>query len=285
MKYATLTKTLVGAVSVMGLAFAAPTFAAPISDDGMGVGGAGVLTGTGAGNLFLTVQDTVRNQAIIINLGRNVLSDATNPANWSSTDAAANTALATFIAGATTNSNLIWNVAGITNKDASGIGAPPYNQLGLITTNQGQTDFGANGFGAFTAGLSNVGNYLTAVNATNGLAASNSVLVGSGQVNAYPSANEYNGSFGWLSFDNRATGTSGSQFLSYVYSGGDPGVDPGIAETIVRLGSIAINAATGVVSFTAGTVSAVPLPGAVWLLGSALLGLGGVSRRKAIAVA
>lgn len=283
MNRATLTTSMVGAVAVMALAFAAPTYAAPISADNIGVGGAGILTGTGAGNLFLTVQDNVRQQAIIINLGRNVLTDATNPVNWSSTDAAANTALRDFIAGAASNSNLIWNVAGITNKDVTGSFTPPYTQLGLITTNQGQTDFGANGFSPFTAGLANVGNWVTAVNATGGLATSNSVIVASTQTNAYPGANEYGGTFLWLTFDNRATGTSGSQFLSYVYSPGDPNVDPGIAETIVRLGSIAINATTGVVSFTA--TPAVPLPGAVWLLGSALLGLGGVSRRKPTAVA
>ena len=51
---------------------------------------------------------------------------------------------------------------------------------------------------------------------------------------------------------------------------------------IASLGSVSLTA-TGL-AFTAGSTSTVPLPAAIWLLGSGLLGLAGVGRRKTAAV-
>jgi len=47
-------------------------------------------------------------------------------------------------------------------------------------------------------------------------------------------------------------------------------------------GLIDIDPSTGVVSYTASSVSAVPVPAAVWLFGSGLMGLVGVARRRTI---
>jgi hypothetical protein len=287
MKRATLIKAVLGSASVLALAVAAPSFAAPISDDAIGNGGGGAFTGTGAGNFFLTVEDVTLGSAFIENLGRNVLNDVTTPTSWSSTDAAANSALAAFIAAHPTDT-FQWNVAGITN--SIGGGSAPYTKFGFVTTNAGQTTFGAGGFGPFLAGMSNIGSYLFDVNATGSLASSNfftinkpASLAGS----AYPTAPEYNGNFSWMSIDNRTTGFTGSAQFAYVYSPDDPANTTGAAAVIQQLGTIAINAATGVVAFTVGGGGGppVPLPGAIWLLGSALLGLGGVSRRKLAATA
>lgn len=250
--------------------------AAPISDDGMGVGGAGLLTGTGDGDFFITVEDTVRNQGFILNLGQNVLSTATSPASFSLTS----TELASWIAGGT-QSNMRWNFFGLSNTDSDV--AAPFPDLGFVTSHAtSQSSFGADGFSALTFGLANVGNYLTAVNGAagiaGGLASNNYVIVGSSS-SAYPNANEFNGSGGgYLSFDNRLSGFASSMFVSYVYSPGDFSVDPNIPEAFRQLGTVAINALTGQVSFNAPT--AVPLPAAVWLLGSGLLGLAGISRRR-----
>jgi hypothetical protein len=51
------------------------------------------------------------------------------------------------------------------------------------------------------------------------------------------------------------------------------------------LGSIVFNLANATVSFTGNPVGAVPLPAAVWLLGSGLLGLAGVGRRRSVQAA
>jgi hypothetical protein len=46
-------------------------------------------------------------------------------------------------------------------------------------------------------------------------------------------------------------------------------------------GSISMNGTSGNLSFTQAAISAVPVPAALWLLGSGLLGLAGVGRRRA----
>jgi hypothetical protein len=270
-----ITKIALGA---LGLALAVPAFAAPIADDGLGNTGSGFVTaGTGVGNFFLTVKDTARNQTFVLNLGGNVLNTVQSPANWAVTSSA----LQTFIAGGSA-ANMSWNVAGVSNYDADQ--AYPLPTIGIVTTNQGQTDFGADGFGPFFTAMSNAGSYIAAVNATGALNSSNSAVFNGNGGATGSNANEYNGTFAWFTFDNRVTGFGASQYFSFVSYQSDPTIDPVASETIDRLGSIGIDAATGTVSFTAAT-SSVPVPAAIWLMGSALVGLGGIGRRRAIKAA
>ncbi len=262
-------KTIAAAAAVAALSVAGHASATAISNDHILDG---VAQGDGSGNLFLTVVDTTNNTGFILNLGRNVLNDVQSPTDWSVTSSA----LQAYIAGGDA-ANMRWNVAGITNFDADF--NYPLPDVGMVTTNQGQTDFGADGFSNMFFGLTNLGNYTTAAN---GLLSSSDSASGSlaSLGNASPSANEYNGSFGWLTFDNRATGFGASQLFSYVSSPGDSSADPNIPELVTLLGSIGIDSSTGKVTFTATGASAVPVPAAIWLFGSALMGLSGIARRR-----
>jgi hypothetical protein len=68
----------------------------------------------------------------------------------------------------------------------------------------------------------------------------------------------------------------------YLVSADDNGASPAGAADIFQLGTVTLNAATNQLVFAP---SAVPLPAAVWLLGSGLVGLAGVARRRRLAAA
>jgi len=98
------------------------------------------------------------------------------------------------------------------------------------------------------------------------------------------------------------TATSAGGTALNLYGGGldMSGVAPGTAVTLYgvtgngsgsgsttafSLGTAIFSLANDTLTFTGNTTSAVPLPAAVWLLGSGLLGLAGVGRRRAVKVA
>jgi hypothetical protein len=243
--------------------------AAPISDDAMGIGQAGILGGTGAGNWFLTVVDTVRQQGFVLNLGRNVLADVGSPADFTVT----NSALGSFIAGGSL-ANMYWNVGGLSNFDADA--AEPFESIGFLTTNsqQSRTDFLADGLTPVFGTTGNTSDFINAVNSTGLLNSSDGAIIASASGFAYPGSNAWNNSNGGaLSFDN-SSAIGASTFVNFVFSPGLGLSDPNIPEANKLLGSASL-AANGTFTFTA-----VPVPAAVWLLGSALLGMAGVSRRR-----
>lgn len=65
--------------------------------------------------------------------------------------------------------------------------------------------------------------------------------------------------------------------LWYLYNGSSDFL--GYTTSYLKLGQFSIDTATGVISLS--PVSSVPVPAAIWLLGSGLVGLVGVARRKA----
>lgn len=91
--------------------------------------------------------------------------------------------------------------------------------------------------------------------------------------------NWFNQGFGTNGLDSTiAVGGAGSGLYVVATNAGQLAFDNSYAANLFSLGTVNLSSA-GVLSFQG--VSSVPLPAAVWLLGSALLGLAGVGRRRA----
>lgn len=72
--------------------------------------------------------------------------------------------------------------------------------------------------------------------------------------------------------------TTGTGATLYGVTTGNSATDP--AQSVTALGTLSLTA-SGLSFSTGGGTSPIPLPAAIWLLGSGLLGLAGVGRRKA----
>lgn len=97
---------------------------------------------------------------------------------------------------------------------------------------------------------------------------------GAGVYYSYMNAGSYNSNLTFINFfDDNHDNAFGGPF-------GDPDFDILLAAGRYSLALSSLGAA-GTYSFTTNAVSAIPVPAAAWLFGTALLGFFGVSRRKA----
>ena len=110
-----------------------------------------------------------------------------------------------------------------------------------------------------------------------GLSASNSTVSGSLSASGYIGSNSWSSGFGGsLLFSNEQTGFGGTQTMTFFsFDAVDPAFNPSVKTSFTN-GQWKVDTALGKVSY----VSAVPVPAAVWLLGSGLVGLIGISRRR-----
>jgi hypothetical protein len=96
---------------------------------------------------------------------------------------------------------------------------------------------------------------------------------GAGDAGAGGAVNIY-----WTSLTNGiAVGGAGS-----LYALATSGVNSSNPGNALLFGAISMNGTSGNLTFTQAAVSAVPIPAALWLLGSGLMGLAGVGRRRAV---
>jgi len=264
-------KTLVVAVA---MAAAGVAQAAPIS-----VGGYNPTfgpTGTGdaaGGNVIFTIYDQSAGLSLALNTNKTVLDMVNANTSFSITDAG----LASFLTDhAADQSSMIWNMGAVSDGPSL---------TGVATTNGNAGNIwnpAMSPLDGYTEALSMDGVYYYAGNNSGFLGASNSLVSAASSATGFLGGSWATtlggGAAAWgPGFDNTLTGLNGGMKMSFLaIDPNDQGLAP-IATTFA--GTWSVNAAAGTLDYTAG-VSAVPVPAAVWLFGSGLLGLVGVSRRK-----
>lgn len=255
-------KTLVAAVAMV----AAGAAQAAISTDGWNTM-SGVGEGTGAGEIFLSIYDPTLNQSLVLDLNLTVGDFRYNNASLINTFSVTDSTLQSFIASSPDQSLMKWNMGGLSN---SGYGF----DLGIVTTHgsAGATieDFERpfNGNAMFV-GMNNM-EWFVGYNPTTTVIPANDAAAG--HLSNYWREN-YGGTF---AFDNRHTGFTGGELMSFFYADEADPLDGAISAQTFANAEWVINPTTGSVAY----VSAVPVPAAVWLFASGLLGLVGVSRRR-----
>lgn len=233
-------------------------------------------SGTGAGELMFSIYDPGRAQSLTLDMNLTADTFRNNNASLVNSFSVTNSLLQSFIAGSANQSALIWNLGGLSN---SGLGP----NAGTLTTNgdAGATIntttidgnaltsammFAAN-YGDLNSGFFTAANPNAAISSASG---PTGFLGGSWGYN-------FGGSF---SFNNTVAGFGSDQLMSFIALGTVDVTDLGgqAVSTTYANGKWHVDAATGTVSYVG--LSAVPVPAAVWLFSSGLLGLVGISRRR-----
>lgn len=240
-------------------------------------------SGTGAGELFLSVIDRggAAPKSYVLDLGITAAQFLAGDASYlNNISIAADSNLSNFLS--TKTGTIAWNIAAVHN-DATN----PDN-FGFLSTSSTVPVANGNtvqGFGGIGGAMSQMGQYLDAVNQlqapgqTTNYAVNNSVVISSPSDNAF-----YDGPF-WgdtwtLATMSTEAGTNSA--LGFYMVAMDYTNDPSTNSSRVQsfMGNWSLSN-TGTLTYTGATPPpAVPVPAAVWLLGSALVGLVGVARRK-----
>lgn len=262
---------------VKALAAALPLLAAvqanaAINDDG----GASLGSGSGAGELFLSVIDRGGSspESYVRDLGIATGAFLANPTSFLSTTFAADSNLQSLLSNQQTNGGTLhWNIAGESNRVSPfDVGALTTAPTQLTTSNTPQGQFG------LAPAFTKLADYTKAVNQAadpsnmTNYAANNSVLVASSNTGAYYDGVNWGAK--WLDPTNTEGATG--QSLGFYFVGVNPNDRTGSSTLVDTFSGQWTLASNGTLSY----VAPVPLPPAVWLLGSALVGLVGVGRRR-----
>jgi len=239
--------------------------AAPIADDG----------------IFFSAWDSVNQTSIVVNLNLGVDAFRANPTAAYSLSGDGLAGLQSWLSTANIGA-VQWTVMGV-NDDGTGPDIPPSLNYGGVTTSPNiettYPDWGS--FGGLDAAVTGVPTFLDTVNrianvAGTGLEAANFyATTGAG---AYTFSGQYT-----LGFESRSSVGSTVGFYNF-FANPDNSFFEGGYSDLGGEWTLAFAGNQAALTYSAGA-PVVPLPAAVWLLGSGLLGLVGIARRKAAAVA
>lgn len=240
-------------------------------------------TGTGAGELFLSVIDRGGSAPLSYTLDLGITADTfrTNTNTFLGTNFAADSKLQSLLSN-NDGGTIHWNIAAASNGDGV------TNNYGYLTTSQVALNLGntPQGWSGINGALTKLGTYVQAVNQqttggnnVNPAISSNDAILVNGANNAF-----YDGPNWGNTWDTGSTGHGTeaglAQSMNMYFVGMDYLTDPnGTTSFVNQLSGLWTLAANGTLSFDAASAP-VPLPPAVWLLGSALVGLVGVGRRR-----
>lgn len=265
----TVTKALVASVA---LAFGAQAQAAIDSDNG-----GSPTTGTGAGELFLSVVDRggAVQRSYVLDLGYTAADFLANDASFvNNISIAADANLLDIINNV--SGSIAWNLAAAHN-----FPGPTNDDFGYLTTSPTPLVANVNtqtGFTGMSEMNARIDSYLDEVNgpADTDVSTDNSKLFGAAD-NAF-----YDGPL-WGDQWTVAHSTEGAldSDLGFYFVAMDFTNDPTTASSRVAemLGNWSLSS-DGLLTYSSDVGAPVPVPAAVWLLGSALVGLVGVARRK-----
>jgi hypothetical protein len=257
-------------VAATALAIGAQAQAAINDDNAFTPGG-----GTGAGELFLSVIDrgAAQPMSYVLDLGITADQFMANDAPGYSLNFAADANLLTLLNNP--GGTVSWNLTAVHNDYG-----PSFDDLGYLSTAPTAPVANSNtvtGIIGLSDAITKAGIYLQSVNAAMG--ANNSVLV------TNPSANAFHDTF-WgdtwhASTHSTEAGLGDSMGFYYVATNVTVDGDGSSSRLAEFLGTWSL-AANGTLTYATSATPppAVPVPAAVWLLGSALVGLVGVARRK-----
>ncbi len=281
-----MTHTLKALAAAVTMTFALGAQAAPISSDNFS-GGLG--TGNGAGSLVLAMFDSGNLKSLVFNTGLTANSfNAQAAGSFDVTIAAADLgALNTFLGGVTNQNAFRWNVLGLTNIPVNTNTGTAYDSVGFLSTAAVGTAItagpGGNGPNSLAPALRTaMGRANTFFNAQNS-ATGNPLATGNVVVT--------NGTAGAAAFNRLGTnlGNSGSfntsgllchslDFFAYTCKGTATGLYQ--VKSTQYLGEWKLNFTAGNTSLSY-NVAPIPVPAAVWMLGSGIAGLIATRRRKA----
>ena len=277
-------KTLVAAMAmVAGGTFMGGAQAALIStDNGIVSGG-----GTGAGNLFLSVIDTVNRRSFLLNTNITANQFRANP---NASQLISNAALSQFLVDAGPGVNNIdsvrWNLAAISNTRPGGLDVTNFGILSTATPGSlvDPTTVPPGNI-ALDNSITNATGYLTAANRFDAagtplgadLATQDYVIVPDGNT-AYHNGGAWAGTWGGTTTFTNEAAIGTAQDFWFIHT--DPNETDFTSLVDLQPGTWKLDFVAGNAALTYTATSAVPIPAAVWLLGSGLIGLIGVARRR-----
>ncbi len=256
--------------------------AAAVALAAAGNANAAIDTGNNSnGEMFVSVWDQTNAISYTRDLGITYNDFLANINNSATTYNFAADALYTSTFGAVDPSTLVWNIAAVNNFDA---GFTNYTTYGVMSSSNNAAGVMSTTEGAMP-GLINNGNYFAAgVNANTAAPfdfASNVSATATGG-DGYFGSNLWGNNWGGLAGFNDTAAVGQSLDFYAIIADQTPYLNGGSAANMVYIQ--AANqwtlAADGTLNYAASTPSAVPVPAAVWLLGSAMVGLVGVARRR-----